>query len=582
MLNHAGSGTPSASSPRPGLTRPSHLSSRSISQDVYAPRTSRPRTMTADDANVDLVQALSDVSDRSSNHRRIQTTSILPSRGLERGVSANAGLMITPGERARQVAMLMKSLPDNNANSCLDGEPATNFHDLISILEKQRESDNSEIECYISSSGSQRQCSKTEDGQKSSSGGEGKTGKNNSRLLLSSAAASNNNGLSTNNGGWGKYEGFRPSPQRQFSNNTSSNSTSADALHNKPRSNIDHLLDVAQHVAELCKPIPEDEEEVEDDSRNSTSLAKENANFLSQLALSHPDVPPKPLEEETAGVGVMNEETPMLVVGQRKFGGQYLNEVDLVGKQKVTQPVPTSRLRKLLCWWIELRKQMRMLVAAFDGPYVRERLWHFVFENEVPMIIVPALAMAAFFYYKLNNPVLPILPTNTSISWCLLFLLRHYITLQVSHFRGWFLSRCSKSFFVCHYSPTHSVWFSQMAYVAQYLIVDVSAVRSLFSVKLVGPLATLYIINARGWPFIITVWGLLNFCLIHHHPDNEESLFFSHWLYFTEIAMFTVDNPSGSVVESDTYRELLIAFIVVGVATSLKRTVLALYLSKRL
>lgn len=121
-----------------------------------------------------------------------------------------------------------------------------------------------------------------------------------------------------------------------------------------------------------------------------------------------------------------------------------------------------------------------------------------------------------------------------------------------------------------------------MAYVAQYLIVDVSAVRSLFSVKLVGPLATLYIINARGWPFIITIWGLLNFCLIHHHPDNEESLFFSHWLYFTEIAMFTVDNPSGSVVESDTYRELLIAFIVVGVATSLKRTVLALYLSKRL
>lgn len=377
--------------------------------------------MTADDANVDLAQALSDVSDRSSNHRRIQTTSILPSRGLERGVSANTGLLTTPGERARQVAMLMKSLPDNT--NSLDGEPwgeATNFHDLISILEKQRESDNSEIECYISSSGSQRQRSKTEDGQKSLSG-----------LLLSSvaAASNNNNGLSSN--GWGKYEGFRPTPQRQFSNNASSNSMSTDVLH-KPRSNIDHLLDVAQHVAELCKPIPEDEEEVEDDSRNSTLLAKENANFLSQLALSHPDVPPTPLEE-TSGVGVMmNEETPMLLVGQRKFG-QYLNEVDLVRKQKVTQPAPSSRLRKLLCWWSELRKQMRMLVAAFDGPYVRERLWHFVFENELPIIIVPALAIAAFFYYKLNNPVLPILPTNTSISWCLLFLLRHYITLQVSH-----------------------------------------------------------------------------------------------------------------------------------------------------
>jgi hypothetical protein len=411
--------------------------------------------MTADDAHGDLVQALSDVSDRSSsNHRRIQTTSILPLRGLERGVSANTGLnnLTTPGERARQVAMWMKSLPTdmNNTTHFLDGaaEPwgnnsseTTNFHDLISILEKQRESDNNEIECYLSSSGSQRQRSKTEDGQKSSSGGGGGEGMTNkhSRLLLS-VSASNNNGLSNNNNnnnGWG---GFRPSPPQRPNLMT----TTTDVLH-KPRSNIDHLLDVAQHVAELCKPILEDEEEEveEEDSRNSTLLATENANFLSQLALSHPDVPPIPVEEDTVGGGVMNEETPMLAEQQRKVGPK----LDLVrNKQKkglfssfTTQPSPTSRrLCKFLYWWIELRKQMRMLVAAFDGPCVRERLWHFVFENEVPRIIVPALAVSTFFYYKLNNPVLPILPTNASISWCLLFVLRHYITLQVksSLFRG--------------------------------------------------------------------------------------------------------------------------------------------------
>jgi hypothetical protein len=404
--------------------------------------------MTADDANdVDLVQALSDVSDRSSsNHRRIQTTSILPSRGLDRGVSVNTGLnLTTPGERARQVAMLMKSLPtDLNTNNLDGAEPwgGNSFHDLISILEKQRESDNNEIECYLSSSGSQRQRSKTEDGQKSSSGGgEGTTSKNSSsRLLLSVSASNNNNGLSNNNNnGWG---GFRPSPPQR------PNLITTEALH-KPRSNIDHLLDVAQHVAELCKPIPEDEEEeVEEDSRNSTLLAKENANFLSQLASSHPDVPPTPMEEDTGGV--MNEETPMLAEQQRKVGQQVVNEVDVVrSKQKgllfsscTPQPSPTTnRMRKFLCWWIELRKQMRMLVAAFDGPYVRERLWHFVFENEVPMIIVPALAVSAFFYYKLNNPVLPLLPTNASISWCLLFLLRHYITLQVKSLRKYFLSQ---------------------------------------------------------------------------------------------------------------------------------------------
>ena len=99
-----------------------------------------------------------------------------------------------------------------------------------------------------------------------------------------------------------------------------------------------------------------------------------------------------------------------------------------------------------------------------------------------------------------------------------------------------------------------------MAYIAEYLIVDVSAVRSLLSVRLIGPLVTLYIINARGWPFNITVWGLLNFCLIHH--QDSENLFFSHWLYFTDIELFTAENPSGSVVESDIYRELLVALLL--------------------
>jgi hypothetical protein len=111
--------------------------------------------------------------------------------------------------------------------------------------------------------------------------------------------------------------------------------------------------------------------------------------------------------------------------------------------------------------------------------------------------------------------------------------------------------------------------------------VDVAAVRSGVSVQLIGPLATLYIINARGWPFTLTIWGILNFLLIQGMRDDE-NIFWSHWLYFTDIEMFTAENPSGSVVESDIYREILVAFVVVGVATSLKRTVLALYLSKRL
>jgi hypothetical protein len=107
--------------------------------------------------------------------------------------------------------------------------------------------------------------------------------------------------------------------------------------------------------------------------------------------------------------------------------------------------------------------------------------------------------------------------------------------------------------------------------------------RCLLSVQLIGPLATLYTINAKGWPFILTSWAILNFLLIYKGRENNDGSgnFSNHWLYFTDIEMFTAENPSGGVVESDTYEEILVAMLIVGVSTSIKRTVLALYLGKR-
>ena len=102
--------------------------------------------------------------------------------------------------------------------------------------------------------------------------------------------------------------------------------------------------------------------------------------------------------------------------------------------------------------------------------------------------------------------------------------------------------------------------------------------RSLLSVYLIGPLATLYTINAKGWPLIFTLWGTLNFILIKGH----ELTLVSHWLSFTDIEMFTEQNPSGGVVESVKYHEILVSMLIAGIATSVKRTVLALYLGKRI
>ena len=106
---------------------------------------------------------------------------------------------------------------------------------------------------------------------------------------------------------------------------------------------------------------------------------------------------------------------------------------------------------------------------------------------------------------------------------------------------------------------------------------------------------------------------------IHHHGNNNndndhiiqmqgEGEFNNHWLFFTKIEIFTGermfhvyflfakerrfisslpftnhlcldrDNPGDGIVVSDTYKEVLISMIIAGVATSIKRTILALYL----
>jgi hypothetical protein len=91
-----------------------------------------------------------------------------------------------------------------------------------------------------------------------------------------------------------------------------------------------------------------------------------------------------------------------------------------------------------------------MLAVAFDGAYVKERLWNSL-QNDVSMFIMPLLSISAFFYYQLNNPILPIFSTDASISWWILFVIRHYVTLLVSPYVVAVCGCCQ--FFVYDSSP---------------------------------------------------------------------------------------------------------------------------------
>eukprot|EP00970_Alexandrium_tamarense_P009980 scaffold1976_cov187-Alexandrium_tamarense.AAC.9 len=317
-------------------------------------------------------------------------------------------------------------------------------------------------------------------------------------------------------------------------------------------SNIDMLFQVAEHVQDLCQ-IPEEEEDERDEvlsseilrdsmrsrgSLHSHALASENANFLSQIANSHPDIPePSSGDDDNQQFGEagVNEQTPMLEKATNRRRIHTLRS---------RQSISSGRFKRVRLFVNYLRRQLKLFYQALDTTFVRKQLWAF-FQYQVSCIIVPALAVATFFYYRLGNPTTPFLPTDATISWWILFTIRSYLTLQLAH-------------------------------VTEYFFVDVMAMRSPFSIQLIGPLATLYILNAKGWPFILTCWGIWSFILI-----RGTGSFYDHWGFFTDIEMLNDDNQGGGVVESDLYTDVLTSLIVAGVATSIKRTILALYLGKR-
>jgi len=305
------------------------------------------------------------------------------------------------------------------------------------------------------------------------------------------------------------------------------------------QSNIDMLFQAAENVRDLCQIPEEDEQEdyysnyydrYRRPSMKSQTLAKENADFLQAISESHPEVPEIPndsVEQEP------NEQTPML----DRLPGQ-----SQVKANKTTNK--PGKLKAVQAWVINFRRQLLLLGAAFDFGFVRNRLWKFI-QYEVSCVIVPLLAVATFFFYRLGNPTFPFLPNETSASWWILFIIRSYLTLQLS-------------------------------YATQYIFVDVLATRSPVTVQMFGPLVTLYIMNSKGWPFILTCWGIWNYALVRGNSD-----FYEHWFYLTEIDMLNNENRADGIVDGEMYTDLLLSMILAGVATSIKRTILALYLGKR-
>jgi hypothetical protein len=146
-------------------------------------------------------------------------------------------------------------------------------------------------------------------------------------------------------------------------------------------------------------------------------------------------------------------------------------------------------------------------------------------------LILPAIGVAALLFYFVGNPpcgtsqqckdalqtpqaditkVTNSTSTGTDI-----------VTLTKQIFVG-----ASASWWVLFVCCRQPITLS-MALATQAFIIEFLALRTKWSVKIVGPFVTLFIVQSKGWPFILFWWSVYDFVLLY-----GSSRWARHWLFW--------------------------------------------------
>jgi hypothetical protein len=173
--------------------------------------------------------------------------------------------------------------------------------------------------------------------------------------------------------------------------------------------------------------------------------------------------------------------------------------------------------------------------------------------HTISFVILPLLSIAFILFYGAGNPMagshgveeeaIAVLGdgndqgwVHASWSWWVLFFVRQA-----------FLLSCVKA--------------------GEVVSIDIFALRTPIFLKVAGSFATLMIVQARGWPYIITFWALADFCFLfgsHKFANHVSEDLISHgflnivylahhcfftpqWLYWQDwLDIFNENNPPGT------------------------------------
>jgi hypothetical protein len=107
-------------------------------------------------------------------------------------------------------------------------------------------------------------------------------------------------------------------------------------------------------------------------------------------------------------------------------------------------------------------------------------------------LAIPLFILAWILYYGLGNPEFDFLPAR--LSWCLNFLGRQIITLELARISMW-------------------------------IFLDMMVLGNHRLARFWGPVVTMTALQARGWPFVVTAWAIWDLLLLH--GDNRTFMVFA-------------------------------------------------------
>lgn len=221
----------------------------------------------------------------------------------------------------------------------------------------------------------------------------------------------------------------------------------------------------------------------------------------------------------------------------------------------------------------KVRRTKNKFVAELDEFFAsrREGIYSFL-RVTIFVIILPSTGISALLFYLTGNPPTGVIDIDADVP-------------KSGEFEGMLVNKrgeyvdpttASASWWLLFLGVRQVVTFV-MAKAVELFLIDFLSVRSRFSVKFVGPWVTLCILQAKGWPFLLLVWGILNFSLL-----SGSKPFFHHWAYWQEhVEWLNEANPSGQYVNSVWHHRAVAIAVSLGVVVSAKRFWLGLYLGRQ-